>query len=665
MLHAAAQRPVAPVAESADGDVEIIGSNQALPVSPQALQHSPLAPLRQAPQRRQPIAVAAKSGATAEAGIPSGRGRGHGSRPSQQLQGAGLGFAEDLTRAPNRGAESLGMLSRRDPQGETVPSAGMDEQTYLAYVAAQQKEPLPASALDQHMFVKLMAAQHEQHMQDAQKQQGMHNVQPSQRMQDSPPVPNPLTQHKKSPSVQDHVSLSDSQKTSILGSGPEHLIVERSRPSIFGQQPPTDPSSPGLHRQSSYGGAQAVPPSVQSPIRLRPSVASPPYSQPVVARPSSVPASGQVSAMAPPPPQPAPALKRSNIMSILNDDPVEPPSRKPSSETKPPPSPQNPPMGASGSVYQHHGQPSHYHARDPVYESAQSQAHQQAQQQQQQIPPPTLRHAYGGQGFASQAPPSEAPPHPKDALWASSRSYYDPPSRPVYPPGALSSPSQPAYPPQHQARPSYHQPPPSHPATPPALAPAAPPPQPHTRGSSYSNIHPQIPQPVGQSIQPSPYANIRPPASAQPSPLAAHPPLPPQQPQLHPALAPQAPPQGPGGPHAQQQQQPHPRPSSAFALPTLAQHDPRRPPDAPPQPQGGDSNWPGHFLMRQDERRNEEMRLEEMRREERRREDLLQQEMQRRFTPPGGFGRYAPPPPGPQPGQGGEGGLKRRYDDRL
>ncbi|KAL8653426.1 MAG: hypothetical protein Q9210_002104 [Variospora velana] len=258
-----------------------------------------------------------------------------------------------------------------------------------------------------------------------------------------------------------------------------------------------DPNAPDRPRQS----LMPSPASGRTPLATSPPVE--------MARPSSI--SGTAS-QAPPRPSAAPG-KRSNLMSLLNDEPSEPaPPRKraedvPSAASKPP---QQPPMTLTQS-YQPPGQPSQQHAaRDQGLDRVIHTSQQQHRPSMSQSNIPQQQHA-----VQQQVQPREAP-----STWAAAaqrleqqRSNYQSP--PVNSPRPQPMYPQPSSRVPFQAIPRGHAPSPS------------PGPYTHSRASSYTGgptphaqQQPTQPQPQQQgpqvqvqaapNLQPSPYASIQP-----------------------------------------------------------------------------------------------------------------------------------------------------------
>ncbi|KAL8826597.1 MAG: hypothetical protein Q9191_003703 [Dirinaria sp. TL-2023a] len=226
-------------------------------------------------------------------------------------------------------------------------------------------------------------------------------------------------------------------------------------------------------------------------------------------RPNSVPA-------APPPPQPP---KRSNIMSILNDEPAEPQTRKRVSDSRPSAAaaPTPPPQSPAGPIYQQ--QPTQpvmqYMRRDPSTGEAPSQVQQHHQRSSlgqvlSQHPPPQHQAPYQAQHQAQhQAQQSREP----STNWATvaQRNYLER-QQPYQQPQRAESPrSQTTYPPPATSRTPLQSMPRSH-------APTPPPSFGHSRNSSFVGLqsHPQPPPPhqlqsqATPVLHPSPYTQIHP-----------------------------------------------------------------------------------------------------------------------------------------------------------
>lgn len=201
-----------------------------------------------------------------------------------------------------------------------------------------------------------------------------------------------------------------------------------------------------------------------------------------IARPNSVPA--------PAPAQPPP--KRSNIMSILNDEPAEPQARKRVSDSRPA-APTPPPQSPAGQNYHQPVQP--YVRREAPATEPQHLLHQYHQR-------PSI-----GQ-IVSQHPVQQSREGP--ANWATMAQRTTLERQANYQQQRAESPRlQPVFTQQGSRAPL--------PSLPHTHAPTPPPPFGHSRASSFASLHSQQaqqqPQPSAQAtpvLQPSPYAQIHP-----------------------------------------------------------------------------------------------------------------------------------------------------------
>ena len=242
------------------------------------------------------------------------------------------------------------------------------------------------------------------------------------------------------------------------------------------QQRMDNPST--TRRPDAYGAPRHT--QLQSPVKPRlPSNFSPSQD---TARPNSVPA--------PPPAQQPP--KRSNIMSILNDEPAEPQARKRVSDSRPA-APTPPPQSPAGQTYHQPVQP--YVRREAPTTEPQhplQQYHQRASLGQ----------------IASQHPPQQ--PREGPSNWATVAQRTSLERQPHYQQQRAESPRlQPAFT-QQASRASL-------PSIPRSHAPTPPPPFGHSRATSFASLQSQQtqqqPQPSAQAtpvLQPSPYAQIHP-----------------------------------------------------------------------------------------------------------------------------------------------------------
>lgn len=243
-------------------------------------------------------------------------------------------------------------------------------------------------------------------------------------------------------------------------------------------------------RPETYGALRNT--QLQSPVKPRlPSNFSPSQDK---TRPKSVPA--------PPPAQQAP--KRSNIMSILNDEPAEPQARKRVSDSRPA-APTPPPQSPAGQTYHQPVQP--YVRREAP--TTEPQHPLQQYHQRPSVGPITSQH-----------PAQQSREGPSNWATVAQRTTLD--RQPKYQQQRAESPRlQPAFTQQASRAPL--------PSLPRTHAPTPPPPFGHSRASSFASLHSQQvqqqPQPSAQAtpvLQPSPYALIHPQQSLHPHRQAQH-----------------------------------------------------------------------------------------------------------------------------------------------
>ena len=673
------QRPLAPNTEGLDAETDASQPSSNVPAQPSPTQfgqhQSRLPLLRQAPA---PTTATPTQISIPQDQVPPSIWQQQplqAQRPSsQQTQGPRIGFFNDAERPAH---------PVHAPPPVPLPRREIRERQ-----AVEREQPQPGQVLGKQQFEELLNKQH------ARKEETKQQIPPYSAPVQQRPHPAPIQQQ---PVVQKPEPFPPSRAPPTIM---PHVETDRgSRLSIYPPQRPAEPSPPINRRQEPYPGSTAYPqPPSHSPIHPRP---SPKHTQLEVARPGSVPISTLSQPVAPPlppPPPPAPApAKRSNLMSLLNDEPSEPQPRKTPVDTRshvetrpPPPPPRHQSPATPNPLYQQPSQPAPYARRDPIME---------AMPQHQSTP---LRHSYSQQGYQSQPqqqvqpPPQAQPQQPPQQVkepggWSSSRSsFHD--QRHVYQSTAGSPQTQPTY--LQPARPSYqsqaaqqdsqtHTSRLSYSSQPAHVESQAQVPAPHahahSRASSFTNLHPHVPQPAGQSLAPSPYASIQPPSHRQ-QPLQPHPAAPPpSQNPLHQSIS---------HSHSHSHSQPIPPPpqqrsASAFPISSMQQHEhaPRRQDERSLRME---QDRRSHDMRPQSHR--EELWRDEMRREAEMRQQVQQQQQQqhqvhqqqqqqqqedmRMYTPPIYSRQYQPPPPPPPPSgsappQGqGDGRYERRYDER-
>jgi len=353
---------------------------------------------------------------------------------------------------------------------------------------------------------------------------------------------------------------------------------------------------------------------LQSPVKSRLPSNFSPLQDPV--RPSSV--------AAPPPAQQPP--KRSNIMSILNDEPAEPQARKRVSDNRPA-APTPPPQSPAGQAY-------HQPVQQYVLRETPTTEPQHPLQQYHQ------RHSIGQ--IVSQHPSQQ--PREGPSNWASVAQRTSLERQPNYQQQRAESPRlQPTYTQQASRAPL--------PSIPRSHAPTPPPPFGHSRASSFASLHSQQaqqqPQPSSQAtpvLQPSPYAQIHP-----------------QQP-MHPHHQHQHSQHQHQHPTQQAATQPQQQQSRWSGAPSLFHHQYMRHQEALQQQQQQHQHQQGASLPRQPEtsrpdilQYQDNLRMVQARNqanEQARRDEAVR----RTFTPPvyGRHGGYGPP----------QDGHPRGYEDR-
>ncbi|KAL9119724.1 MAG: hypothetical protein Q9187_003723 [Circinaria calcarea] len=402
-------------------------------------------------------------------------------RPSRQSLGPQLGYFGD-----NR------------PILQAQPSS-QRQQPQQPQESASQQQHNQRPVLESREFQERLARQHMER-QEQDSQLALKMIQPAAPQLAAAPQP----------------QVNDNRQALQNRGAPSALkdVDRRPPPSI--QQPISNPSPPKMRRMDSFGKGSYGEISFQPSINARNPILSPPQEP---ARSSSVPMNVS-SQLPPPPPRPPPVpAKRSNIMSILNEEPTEPQPKKTLSESRviaPTPPPQSPAMSIP--PYRQPSQPSHRlprreHPVEPSQPIQQSQRLPFIQPSQQLQVQQETHH-----------PDQVSQPRESGNSWQAviPRTMYE---RPMYPAQAASSPHQSAVYAQ-SSRSSLQQ-------LQPPRAPSPPlPPSTHARGSSYTGLHShqsQQQQPVPHNtglLHRSPYSQV----SQHPSQLQPHPQQP-QQPQ--------------------------------------------------------------------------------------------------------------------------------------
>ncbi|KAI4242451.1 MAG: hypothetical protein L6R40_004005 [Gallowayella cf. fulva] len=493
------QRPLAPSVDQTDAESE---SSQVQPSK--ATQASP--PQPQPSQPRYPNIAQAESPAPAfsqpPTQVPGSTGPRTQQQPSQRvtsLQGPRSGFFSDERARPLLQAQTPSELQKpRQQQRQIQPEEEVNRirrheaQNRVEALKEQQKQD----------FLDQLGQQHRgRHLEQAQ------TTTPPQSSIRSQPIAASQPFLAPSRPTSSQVRIAPSQPPE-LESRPRVSSQTQIPPSERQQQDPSmnvrrpDPGVPARGRDSA----------LQSPASARIPSAIP---LDVIDRPSPIP---PVPTPAPPRPSPAPA-KRSNIMSILNDEPSEPPVPWKRAEDAPPavpllnqisPTTLTPQYRPPSQLAQRHS------AREPGTDrpvlsftqqhrpSLSQSITQQQQQQQQQIQPQQA-------GQARESPNN----------WAAAAQRLEQ-QRSNYPTASMNSPhAQPAHI-QQASRGPFQSIQRSHAPSPP------PPPFSHSRTSSYaggSTQHAgqsQMPSHHGQqqaaaapthavpNLQPSPYATIQP-----------------------------------------------------------------------------------------------------------------------------------------------------------
>ncbi|MCJ1374602.1 hypothetical protein MMC20_005834 [Loxospora ochrophaea] len=454
-----------------------------------------------------------------------------GPRATHPLQGPRAGYFPDERKEARPSLQASPATHQMHPQSVTIQQQPTPTQSAPQQITQQlpqqltlqvQQHPKPVEQqvqqAQQHQqlqeqeraFQSALAQQHErQHVVRYQQEPQQAAQQASNHYQQSAALVQQASNHYPQPATLAQQSLGQrSQPNQAAQSSAPPVRIASSQPTdpdrrslleSHPQQQSVEPPTTNMRRLDSSGPQALGQSHLQSPAtgNMRPPVImSPPHES---ARPSSVPTNTPTQPPNRPPPPPA---KRSNIMSILNDEPADPQPRKRLSEPRaavPTPPPQSP--ATPSQMYQPAAQtiPS-FHRRDT----------------QSEILHPSLpnqRAPYGQQVQQQPQPPQQAP-QPREAAsnnWPPTiqRSYYE--QRANYQTHTTQSPQlQPTYAPV--PRPSYQPLQPTH-------APS-PPPHPQLRSSSYSSLPPQkqaTANQTTQALQPSPYTQIQPPHHAPPS----------------------------------------------------------------------------------------------------------------------------------------------------
>ncbi|KAL8690425.1 MAG: hypothetical protein Q9218_004125 [Villophora microphyllina] len=492
------RRTLAPSVEHLDAENEVLQAQPSKPAQIPAPQSTPSQARYQTLAQADAIPVPAFSQPASQG--PMGTGprtssqqlQRQTSQPrSDQPQGPRSGYFSEQRSRPILQAQPPGDLQKFQQQQR---QAQQEEEANLIRQVEAQNHAEAAKRLSQSEFFDNLKQQHKD----------LHPEQAHSRVQHNPSARNQQTVGLQS-------LLDSSQPTS---SQVRHL---EPRPQISSQtQQPTfeniqhEPSA-RIIRAQSVTQARVQQPTMQSPATARTPLAMSPRDE--IIRPSSI-LSAPVQAPPRPTPTPTP-IKRSNLMSILNEEPSEPPlPRRKVEET---PSTPSLPTQRSQQLhmtltqpYRPPSQPSQpISARDQGLERSTQALHQQ---QRSSISQPNLLQ----QQAQAQAQAREAP-----TSWVAAV------SRPAYQPGQINSPHPPAVYLQQNPRNSLQSLQRGHAPSPP------PSPYVHSRSSSYTNgpptqqqapreqqmqshhsIQSQPPQPnqshAAPNLQPSPYATIQP-----------------------------------------------------------------------------------------------------------------------------------------------------------
>ena len=620
------QRPLAPNPEVLDGDESsALLSNPIAQHSTHVNQIPPrLAPLPQA-DGGSPISasqsVSQKSGTPINRNPPMNQQQ-QQSRGPRQSQGPPMGYFSERAERENRPISQVQTLPQRQqpPQLQEAP--------------VQQSQQRPAS----EVFQEDLTRQHRKRQE--QEPQIVHIP------QSSPPQVQTISR----PQMNENRSHPQGR---VLPSKPTE---SDQRPLFNGHQSASVNPSPPMRRLDSFGSTSQSELPFQSTTNSR-TILSPPQES---IRASSVPMS--VASQLPPPSRPAQTkeAKRSNIMSILNDEPAEPQPRKSLNEPRlraptPPlqqPALSNPAFPQPGQLAQHiyrhdkaletnQGHQQHHHVQQQQQASLQVQQRipinqlpqhaQQQQQQQQQQPQQDQRHQ---EQVLQPRDPSNSWPTIAQRIPRQNFTR------------AASSPHQ-----QHMyAQPSSRQ---NLQHIQPTRAPSPPPPPPsvHPKPVSYSSLHTQQSQPqqpihqATPSLSASPYASM----TQQPSQLQPHP----QRQQPPPSQRPQS---GFQIPLRQQQEAALRRDEALYQQSSMRQqefvnrHEYPRPKDPIIQQQ--------IYQQQHQHQHQQQEREREREREYRSSEQLRRDDLRRPYTPPppqmyhANYGGH-PPPPQQQPGRGG------------
>ena len=501
------QRPLAPNPEIQEGDESPALLSNASPHHSAYISQVPprLAPLPQAGSGSPNLtsqSMSQKSGASSNRNPPAQQQ--HHSRNSRQSQGPPKGY---FSGRPERESRQVTQV-QPSPQRQQ-PAPPQDNP-----VQHSQQRP----ALEAQTFQEELTRQHRKRQeQEPQMMVHMSHSVPLQAQTASQPQVNENRPHLR---------------TRVATSVPKE-VDQRLQPN--GQQPGSvNPSPPSIRRLDSFGSTPHTESLFPSTTNSR-MILSPPQES---IRAASVPMSAP-SQLPPPsrPVQPKEA-KRSNIMSILNDEPAEPQSRKSLNESRltAPTPPLQPPAVSTPTFQQPSQLAQQVHRHDHVLESNPGQQHHHIPPQQQvhvqlQQRVPLNQQSQQAQHQQQEQRHQEQLIQPREPgnSWSTvaQRTMYEP--RQSFTAQVASSPRQQHIYAQPASRPNLQH-------IQPTRAPSPPPSNIHPKAVSYPGMHPQQGQPQSihqatPSLSASPYASM----TQQPSQLQPHPqrqqPPPPQRPQ--------------------------------------------------------------------------------------------------------------------------------------
>ena len=399
---AVAHRTLAPSTEMVEQAVELnqgpmttftqLSPNQVAQTPPQ-IAPIPLPATNSVPAPAQPPSI--KASAPAVANSKSA----HSSRSHRQSQVAIAASVEGI-RDPRPILQAQSLASRHpEPQPEQsriVTSQQQPQPQPQPVQQSPQKTQQPVrlgqhshrSSVDLHDFTEATARLHSQRYEPPHQQMNLSGALPPSTPPHNSMAPHPFSSdgRQAGPVATDRVQV------------PSGMVKEPEKMPKSNMQPLMSESSPPMpQRRDSigipYNNPMLFPP---PPLPPKPKIMSPPQE-----RPSSVPNITPLQQPpAPPRPTPAPA-KRSNIMSILNDDPPEPQPRRVAPESQPatPAPTAQAVIPVSAYQQQPHQTQMSYSRQEQTIDSHRMLQHQQ--------PPPSHRQLFPGKMAQQMHPPEQ------------------------------------------------------------------------------------------------------------------------------------------------------------------------------------------------------------------------------------------------------------------